>query len=107
MLGVRFWQLPGKAPVIPYVIFVTSLRKYQLLNQSAVDDDIERSILESSAMNRFNQIKRVATSCRTHNERGLGLSLTLPLLGLLLLIINHISVVTGDPWLIPSFLQLP
>ena len=26
--------------------------------------------------------------------------------GFLLLLINHITVVTGDPWLIPSFLRL-
>lgn len=27
-------------------------------------------------------------------------------LGFLLLLINHVTVVSGDPWLIPSFLQL-
>ncbi|MES9972608.1 MAG: hypothetical protein ABW092_21440 [Candidatus Thiodiazotropha sp.] len=28
------------------------------------------------------------------------------LTGLVLLLINHVSVVTGDPWLIPEFLRL-
>lgn len=27
-------------------------------------------------------------------------------LGFVLLIINHISVVTGNPWMIPSFMRL-
>jgi hypothetical protein len=27
-------------------------------------------------------------------------------LGFVLLAINHVTVVSGDPWLIPSFLQL-
>jgi hypothetical protein len=28
------------------------------------------------------------------------------LMGFLLLLINHISVIIGDPWLIPEFLKL-
>ncbi len=32
---------------------------------------------------------------------------TLLLLGFLLLIINHLSVIAGNPWLIPECLQLP
>lgn len=31
---------------------------------------------------------------------------TLIAVGFFLLMINHITVVTGDPWLIPSFLRL-
>ncbi|MBW9266543.1 MAG: hypothetical protein AB2540_05445 [Candidatus Thiodiazotropha endolucinida] len=31
---------------------------------------------------------------------------TLLLMGFMLLIINHVSVVLGDPWLIPEFLKL-
>ncbi|MCU7845620.1 MAG: hypothetical protein KZQ93_17455 [Candidatus Thiodiazotropha sp. (ex Monitilora ramsayi)] len=31
---------------------------------------------------------------------------TLIAVGFLLLVINHITVVAGDPWLIPSFLRL-
>ena len=28
------------------------------------------------------------------------------LLGLLFLIVNHLSVIAGDPWLIPAFLRI-
>jgi hypothetical protein len=31
---------------------------------------------------------------------------TLLLVGFVLLVVNHISVVMGDPWLIPEFLKL-
>lgn len=31
---------------------------------------------------------------------------TLLLLGFVLLVINHLTVVMGDPWLIPTFLRL-
>lgn len=31
---------------------------------------------------------------------------TLLLMGFMFLIINHVSIVLGDPWLIPEFLKL-
>ncbi|MES9817217.1 MAG: hypothetical protein ACH255_09995 [Candidatus Thiodiazotropha sp.] len=31
---------------------------------------------------------------------------TLLLMGFMLLIVNHVSVVLGDPWLIPEFLKI-
>ncbi|MEW8026235.1 MAG: hypothetical protein AB2792_14885 [Candidatus Thiodiazotropha sp.] len=31
---------------------------------------------------------------------------TLLLMGFMLLIINHVSIVLGNPWLIPEFLKL-
>ncbi|MBT3013836.1 MAG: hypothetical protein KUF77_19705 [Candidatus Thiodiazotropha sp. (ex Lucina aurantia)] len=31
---------------------------------------------------------------------------TLLCMGFMLLIINHVSIVLGDPWLIPEFLKL-
>jgi hypothetical protein len=37
-------------------------------------------------------------------RRMLGSALLL--LGFLLLIINHLTVIAGNPWLIPEFLQL-
>ena len=37
-------------------------------------------------------------------QRLIGYALLL--LGFMLLFINHVSVVIGDPWLIPEFLRL-
>jgi hypothetical protein len=70
-------------------------------------DVIERTLRESSAMNRIIRTGKFAADLHALQARGHRFTLGLPLLGMLLLIVNHISVVIGHPWLIPSFLQLP
>lgn len=58
-------------------------------------------------MNRIIRPGKFVAGLHALQVRGLRLTLGLPLLGMFLLIVNHISVTAGHPWLIPAFLQLP